>query len=142
SDYLNINQRFLSDSFSQEKIKLLNKIKGSYQKAPYFKEVYPLIEDTLNTGETNLFDFIYSSLVKLKEFLDIETKFIKSSKLNIDVEQYKAEEKVLAICNTLGAATYINPIGGIDLYSRENFKKHNIDLLFVKSKDVVYPQFK
>src|SRR5690606_18130129 len=61
SDYLNINQRFLSDDFDGEKKKLLNKFKGAYNKAPYFKEIFPLLQEIINDDSNNLFDYIYHS---------------------------------------------------------------------------------
>lgn len=39
---------------------------------------------------------------------------------------------------------YINPIGGIDLYSQEDFKRENIELrfLYTRIEDIEYKQFK
>ena len=141
SDFLNVNERFLSDDFQNEKRKLLNKIRGAYAKAPFFKSTFPLVEDIINCEERNLFDFIYFSILKLCEYLEISTKIIKSSDLNFDIEQYKGEEKVLAICKRLNAKAYINPIGGTELYNKNNFKSDEIELLFIRSKDIHYKQF-
>lgn len=141
SDYLNVNQRFLSDDFDGEKKKLLNKIRGSYLRAPNFSTVFPLIETLVNCEEKNLFDYIYFSIRSLKDFLNISTELIRSSTLEIDIEQYKSEEKVLAISESLGASTYINPIGGLALYNRGCFEKKGVELLFIKSNDIAYAQF-
>ena len=53
----------------------------------------------------------------------------------------KAQDKVLALCEALGAATYINPIGGVDLYSRSEFADRGVDLRFLEMLPVEYPQF-
>src|SRR5690554_1896093 len=84
SDYLNVNERFLSDGFSNEKIKILNKLKGAYFKAPFFNEVFPIVEEVFDYQETNLFDFVYNSIQITRSFLEIDCKILKSSKLGFD----------------------------------------------------------
>lgn len=140
SDYLFVNDRFLSDSWSLERKKILNKIKEAYRKAPHFSEVYALIEKIILFEENNLFGFILNSLNQIKIFLGIQTSFIISSEINID-HSMKAEKKVIEICRAMKSRTYINPIGGIGMYEKENFKKDGIDLFFLKTDDITYSQF-
>ena len=125
SDFLNIDQRFLSDNFEKDKVKLLSKIKGAYQKSPQFSKVFPVIEDIFKYDNTNLFQFIYNSLEVLKDFLNIDTKFIKSSEVDID-HNLKSQDKVIAFSQALNADTYINPEGGKELYSEEVFNYNTI----------------
>lgn len=139
SDYLNIDQRYLSTSFFSEKGKMLVKIRENYRNAACYVEVYQLLEDILNFGDANLFQFVFNSLKSVCKHLDIDTEFIVSSILPID-HMLKAEEKVLAICKQLDADTYVNPIGGLELYSKEKFNGNNIDLHFLKSNSIVYNQ--
>lgn len=140
SDFLCVNQRFLSDNLANEKIKLKNQIKSSYLKAPYFNEVFQLFENIVDNNEDNLFEFIYYSIQNLCLYLEIETKIIKSSTLTID-HSLKGREKVKAICQQIQANTYINPIGGMDLYDKSDFKRDGIDLYFIKSDNIEYKQF-
>jgi len=140
SDYLNVDQRTLADTFRMEKNNLLRKIAGAYKKAPYFEIAFPLIEAIIQQQQENLFEFIHQSLISVCAYLDIETKFIISSSITIDHE-LRSQDKVLAICAALNATQYINPIGGIELYSKEAFKQRNIDLRFIKSSPIEYNQF-
>lgn len=140
SDYLNVDQRRLSETFAADKIKLLRRVTESYRKAPEFSTVFPLLEKVINSEKDNLFEFIFYSLQIVCDYLDITTNFIKSSDIAID-HQLKAQDKVIAICKALGASQYINPIGGVELYSKEIFSQHQIDLSFIKSNAVEYPQF-
>src|SRR5690554_920249 len=142
SDYLNVNERYLSDSFSKEKSKILNKLKGAYFKAPFFNDVFPVVEKVFDYQETNLFDFIYNSLEIIKSFLEIECKLIKSSKLGFNIEEFKGQDKVIKICKYLDAKTYVNPIGGVELYARQDFEEQGIQLNFIKSESIEYIQFK
>ena len=140
SDFLDINRRELSDDCINEKSKILRKLKSSYSKAPQFENVFPVLTDIFNCASKNLFDFIFNSLQVLTDYLGIKTELIISSGVPVD-HGLKSQEKVLAICNSLGAEKYINPIGGLDLYSGHAFRTRGVDLLFIKSRDLKYPQF-
>jgi hypothetical protein len=140
SDFLMINQRYLSDNWSKDKKKMLNTFNEAYRKAPFFKETFILIEDSLNYSNMNLFDFLYETIKRICEHLNIETKIIVSSTLDFD-NNLKSADKVLNICKILKANEYINPIGGVELYNKVFFKNKDIALHFLKAKNVVYKQF-
>lgn len=140
SDYLNVDERYISDIFEKEKNKLIGKIKNAYLKAPEFKDVFPFIQEILNYEEKNLFSYILNSLQEICKYLEIETEFIVSSTVEID-HSLRGQEKVIALCNKLNATCYINTIGGVDLYSKKNFKQKNTQLNFIESKSIEYLQF-
>jgi hypothetical protein len=73
--------------------------------------------------------------------LDISTEIVISSSVQID-HDLKGQDKVLALCKQLDASTYINAIGGQELYSPAVFSENNIKLKFLRTKPVSYPQFK
>ncbi|HEV7780587.1 MAG TPA: WbqC family protein [Chitinophagaceae bacterium] len=141
SDFLNIDQRNLADTFPQDRIKLIRKITEAYRKAPYFDLAFPLVNAIINTEEINLFRFIYRSVVQVCEYAGIKTDIVISSTVNID-HQLRNQDKVMALCQALGADIYINPVGGVELYSKETFKEKNIGLKFIQSTPVEYPQLK
>lgn len=141
SDYLNVVDRKLSDSFTEEKTKLLRKISGAYTKAPFFSEVFPVIESIFERKADNLFHFIHQALLDTCNLLDIKTEIIVSSAVDID-HRLKSQEKVLAICKTLQATQYFNPIGGVELYDKEDFNANHIQLNFLQADAMEYPQLK
>ena len=140
SDYLTVINRNLSDDKLKKIKKILNQIESTYRKAPYFKEVLPVIKSIFINEETNLFKYIYFSLRTILDFLNIETKIIVASEININ-HSLKSQEKVLAICEALNATKYINTIGGTELYSKESFEDKNIKLSFIQSNSIIYNQF-
>lgn len=140
SDYLNVVERELSDSWIKDKNKMINLIKSSYSKAPYFKETFNIILQCLNNSERNLFKFIYDSVILINKYLEIKTSIVISSIINID-HTLKSQEKVLSICKSQNADVYINTIGGVELYDREIFKQNGIKLNFIKSNTIQYKQF-
>ncbi len=140
SDYLNVSGRQLADSFTEEKTRMLRKINAAYKNAPEYANVFPLLNDCINYEEKNLFLYIYHALRQICSYLQIGTEFIVSSSIPIN-HDLRSEEKVLAICKATAADTYINPPGGMGLYSTENFKHNGIILQFIQPHPGDYVQF-
>ncbi|HRU63915.1 MAG TPA: WbqC family protein, partial [Paludibacteraceae bacterium] len=121
--------------------KLLKTIYYSYNKAPYFESVFPIIKNILNYEDKNLSKFIGNSIIKICNYLKIDTEIHYSSALEKDNE-LKAQDKIIHICKLLNADTYINAIGGQKLYDKKVFNDSHIDLKFIKSNLTPYTQFK
>lgn len=141
SDFLPVVDRQLSMDSQKENSKTLRIIQVNYKKAPYFDTVYPLIESCFQFESQNLFDYILNSINIICDYLDIKTKITISSSIKID-HSLKAEKKVIQICKAQNASTYINPIGGTELYSFDEFRDNHIDLNFIKAKSITYNQFR
>ena len=138
SDDLDVCDRELAVDFNRDKI--LNQLSGAYRRAPYFAQTFPLIEQVVRYGEGNLFKFIHHSIAKTCEHLGVTAKIRISSDIPID-HGLKNQDKVIALCEALGAKTYINTIGGIELYSKEEFQSRDIELKFIKPNPYEYAQF-
>ena len=136
---LDIRYREVAPDFNKKK--LLNTVAETYMKAPFFHYAYSLFENLILFEDKNLFNFIFNSIKEICNFLFIKTEIIISSSIRID-HSLKAQDKVLAVCKELGADTYINPIGGTELYSKYSFKENSIDLKFLKTDPIEYNQFK
>jgi hypothetical protein len=137
SDYLNVCERELAADFNRDK--LLNQIKGAYRRAPYFARTFPLVEQIVQHEDANLFRFLHHSIVKTCEHLGIKTEIRISSGIAID-HDLKNQDKVIALCEAIGANTYVNATGGMRLYSKEMFREKCIELKFIKSKPFEYAQ--
>lgn len=141
SDFLNVDQRFLADNFSQEKVKMLNKLQNNYRKAPFYEETYPIIKNIMDYPSDNLFEFILNSISKVKSHLGIDTPLIISSKLPVNHE-LKGKEKVVELVKVSQGSDYINPIGGLELYDKNEFAEKQIKLSFIKTNNFHYQQLK
>ena len=139
SDHLDICQRELAASFDRGK--LLNRFVGAYRRAPYFRITYPLLEEIVQYEDPNLFRFLHHSLVKTCQHLGIQTKIETSSSISVDHVNLRSQDKVIALCETVGASTYVNTIGGRELYSTDIFQDRGISLKFIQSKSFQYEQF-
>jgi hypothetical protein len=140
SDYLDIRDRYLSDNFDGEAKKILRRCEAAYRKAPYFKEGYEVLQECLTYDDKNLFNFIFHSIEVVKNYLNIDTELVVSSQIDIE-HSLRSAEKVKAICKSLSASNYVNPIGGISLYDKKDFDENNISLRFLQSQETVYQQF-
>lgn len=138
SDYLDVCERELAADFNRDK--LLNQIKNAYRRAPYFAQTFPLIEQIVRYEEANLFRYLHHSISRTCEHLGITTEIRVSSGIAID-HDLKNQDKVLALCEAVGASTYVNAIGGMELYSKEVFQEKGVKLKFIQSKPFEYSQF-
>ena len=120
--------------------KLLRTIKQNYSKAPFYKDVFPALEEILNNEEKELCKFLGFSLVKIAKYLNINTKFLYSSDIKND-KTFKAQDRLIEMSKILNATGYINSIGGIELYDKEVFSQNDINLSFLKTHEISYKQF-
>jgi hypothetical protein len=134
-----INEISVDDS--NWKADLVKTITLSYKKAPFFQDAFPVIEDIISFDEKNLAKFLTHAIRKICSYLLIETNIVVSSEIEKD-NTLKAQEKIIEICRKTDTTHYINAIGGMELYDKNDFSKYNINLQFIKSKPIIYPQFK
>lgn len=139
SDTLDVAERELSPDFERDK--LIRQLQGAYRKAPHYTENFPVIEDIIKNPEQNLSEYISASIHKLCEYLGIGTKLTASSEVAIDHQSLKGQDKVMAICHALDATSYLNPIGGLELYDKSTFEKSGLELSFLRSQVLPYQQF-
>lgn len=131
---------FEIDKNPDNRRKIINQIRGSYSKSPFFKEVFPIIENIINNDEKNISKYILKSLIEINRYLNIQTPIYMSSGIK-KKEELKAQDRVLDICKNMSGTTYVNPIGGTSLYDKNEFKINGIDLFFIKTREIKYKQF-
>jgi len=133
-----INELLIADD-GKWKNKLLKTIRAAYIKTPMFNMVFPIIENMIRHENPKLSEYLYYSILKLCEYLNINTQIIDSS-AKYNTAHLKGQEKIIDICLKEKATHYFNLIGGVDLYNTNDFAKHNIQLFFLKSNNVIYDQ--
>ena len=118
---------------------LLKTIKESYSKAPFFESVLPIVELVINQHEKNLAKYLVFSIKEVCKYLCIDTEIIISSEIS-KCNELKGQDRILDICKLLSTDQYINAIGGRSLYSIQDFDLSGIELKFLKTLDIRYPQ--
>ncbi len=138
SDSLDVSERALAAEFQRDK--LLNQWRGAYVKAPNFSAVFPMLERAVRHPDNNLFAYLAHALACTCEHLGLNTPVRVSSSIEID-HGLKGQDKVIALAKAVGASSYLNAIGGLDLYAREAFQSHGLQLQFIRSRPFEYAQF-
>ncbi len=129
------NEIEIGDDFK----KMTKTLQLNYSKSPYFEEIMRLMNNIFSFPDKQLALFIANSFKEILAYLSINTEILISSDLHKDCS-LKGKNKVLQICQILGADTYYNAIGGRDLYSKEEFMEQGINLYFVETQEKKYPQ--
>lgn len=122
--------------------KILKTLMHTYKKAPYFDEVFPMLESILLNDEKNLAKYLGNSLETVADYLGIETRFIYESDLNVDPSLKLQTDIIPVICKMFNADHFINAIGGQELYTKEGFLEKGLKLNFLQMGEIEYKQFK
>jgi WbqC-like protein family len=138
SDYLDIRDRHLAPGFDPGR--LTRQFEGAYRGAPWFTETMGLVERILACPDRNLFVFLESSIRATCDHLGIGTPIERSSAIPIDPD-LRREQRVLALCRQIGAATYVNAPGGVGLYDPDDFTASGVELRYLQPRPFTYRQF-
>ncbi len=145
--------------------KMLTTIRTAYGKAPYFNDVYPVIERTLlavvqpRLRETassafpifpatvaemspapSIADVAIASVLNICEYLGIKRVFKRSS-VEYDNRELKKADRLIDICHQEGITHYVNASGGKAIYTKEYYAEKGIELDFHNARRYEYPQF-
>lgn len=119
----------------------LGKIEETYRKAPYFKEMQEKLTWALSLSNTNLLCCLNYSLINwFRSEFGIETKLIRSSKLNPHGDQC-GSDLILALCQEVGATTYLSGKLGRNYLNEEDFQQAGIELIYQNYTEPEYPHF-
>lgn len=141
SSFNNINLTIINEKLYMLWVnKFLNTIRYNYQKAPYYSAVFPLLQKAFQDDEKHISTIAIKSLKLVCDYLQIFTVFELSS-MKYENQHLSSQNRVLDICTKEHASNYINPIGGVDLYSQKAFLEKNIILNFIKPLKTEYVQF-
>lgn len=119
--------------------KLLKTIRQNYAQAPQFGAAYPVIEEALALPEANLARFLERGLQLVCGYLGLQPGWHCSSGMEKEAG-LRGQDKVLALCEALGASHYINLPGGQALYDRAEFARRGITLSFIRPRPIAYRQ--
>lgn len=119
--------------------KLVKMIANTYRRSPFFSEVFPIIEKLIRHDQDNLASYLAHQLQTLSAFMGIDTEWVISSR-RYGNDTLSGQARVLDICKTEGATSYINLPGGRSLYDPKVFHEASIDLRFIATQTIPYPQ--
>lgn len=120
--------------------KLLDSIRFSYSKSPYFNNIYPLIESIFITETDSSISSMAARSIKLiSDYIGLNTQF-KESSVSYENTELSAVERVLDICKKECASEYFNLPGGSALYDTSLFERNGVKLSFITPNLTPYTQ--
>ncbi|MEX0966933.1 MAG: WbqC family protein [Bacteroidia bacterium] len=128
--------------YSHWKLKFLLTLKMQYSQAPYYSEVYDLVQKVIDPPPVSIAALAGKSVVAVADYLGLEIPVSHSSDNRYGNHDLKAEKRVLDICRQEGADEYVNNAGGIKLYSPAIFQEAGITLHFLHPRLLTYAQQK
>jgi predicted nuclease of restriction endonuclease-like (RecB) superfamily len=124
------NKKIKELCYSADVKKVLVSIQQAYSKAPYFKEVYSLIEKVLEDKNRSISEICRQSYIAIFNYLGIKKNFVKSSDLEYN-RANRPEERLVELTKYFDSNKYVNAIGGKELYCKDYFKNNGIELSFI-----------
>ncbi len=118
--------------------KHLNAVRGTYGRAPFFKTVFPTLEEALaSPGRPILSDLNIALIEWLNGLLGITTPCLRSSGLGA---LGKREEKLLNICKAVEAYSYLANNATAAYVGADYFETHGIGFSTQDYQHPAYPQ--
>ena len=117
---------------------LLKKLRISYSRAPFYTNTFTVVRKVLSTESNLISDISLQSIIEVCRYIGLEREFGKSSP---DIPG-KGEEKIIGLCRSESATSYINLPGGEGIYSKEKFRENSIGLRFLQPVIEEYVQFR
>ncbi len=112
----------------------------AYGRSPHYAQVRRLLAPLFERAESNLAAFLRQTLSAVAGYLGIGTPVGLTSEIPL-ADGPRGQERILEYCRAVGAAEYVNPNGGRDLYDREAFERRGVRLHFLQHELPAYPQF-
>lgn len=119
--------------------KIVRTIAQAYAKAPYFNDVFPMIESVFNQENRNITHINSLSIQVVFEYLNINKKMLIASQIDYDRTKERAD-RLIEFSKIYGCDHYINSPGGKALYDKSYFAKQNVKLNFIETKIQPYTQ--
>lgn len=122
--------------------KHLKSFEQYYRKAPFFADAMTLYEPILKGHGPKLCDLNVALISTIADRLGFTGKRLRSS----DIAEKSADrrDRLVDICRTLGADTYLSPAGAAGYLSEDGgeaqFAAHGLTLLYQRYEHPVYPQ--
>lgn len=113
------------------------KISEAYDNSNYFLNYKDYFRNLYKKEWKMLFDLNLETIKKTIEWLGIKIEIIKESELNING---KATERLVDVCKSLNADTYISGIGGKGYLNEKLFEERKIGLRYQNYKPIPYKQ--
>lgn len=122
------------------KTSIVGKLSHYKKKSPYFNIVNDLVIEVFDAAvDDSLVHLNVHALSVVCRYLNIPFDYQICSELNLPLpDDLGPGQWAPEICSLLGATSYLNPIGGRELFNRADFLSLGVSLNFIDVKEFVY----
>ncbi len=119
---------------------LAAKVALNYRQAPFFGEVFPVVEALLTNPEPNLAEYNVHAVLTLSERMGFSRdRFVRSSSLSCAGEV--STDRLVKIVGEVGGQAYLYGGGAVDYQDNDKFGKAGLDVMAQNFVYPAYPQF-
>ena len=118
--------------------KHLQAMVSNYGKAPYFSDIMKALQPLYESSWPNLAELNIAATEQLCNLLEIRPqKMLRSSQMTLRQEP---NDRLIDICKSVGADTYLAGAGGGQYMNLERFAEQGVKVIFQNFHHPVYPQ--
>ncbi|MGK4360943.1 WbqC family protein [Ectopseudomonas chengduensis] len=132
------NRRIDEHRFTGAFDTFLAQVRHAYHRAPFFAEVFALVEAVCRAPELNVAVKNAASVQAVFDYLGVPLASRFASALPVTVA--RGEQRILDLCQHFGAHTYHNASGGQMLYDGQRFAARGVRLRFLRNRFAEYGQ--
>lgn len=111
------------------------------KRAPYFADVMKLLRRCFDLKTNSIVELNLHCLQIICESLEIDLDVVRFETIERDVEPAgRAGEWAVNVSRVMNAKSYLNPIGGREIFDTQDFSKHGIELAFIQNQLTSYCQ--
>ena len=116
---------------------LLKTLSINYKKAPYFNEVFSLVESIISNHHLRLSELNEAFINAFAERFGLRCKILRGKDLELAEHRM---DRIIEMCNKLGANTYYSGIGGKAYNQDEKYVENGISLVYSDYEPIRYKQ--
>lgn len=122
--------------------KILAQIQHYKKKSPYYFATLKVLNEIFSKEYDDIVSFNHASLLKVCEYLGINTQMDIFSDMHLEIEPVNApDEWALNICKAIdGTTEYWNPIGGTSFFDKTKYEKAGLNIQFQQMNLEPYDQ--
>lgn len=109
----------------------------SYSNSDYFHLYRDYLEEVYSSDWTDLVSLNLETLRATMGWLGVNVRVIQESELNVSS---KSTQRLVDICEQIGADTYVSGKGGRDYMDEALFASRGLGLVYAKYESIIYPQ--
>lgn len=121
--------------------KLLRQLEHYKKRSPFYSQTIEVIKKAIDIETDSIVELNKNILIKTCRYIGMPLVVDVFSEMNLQIEPVTHPgEWALNIIKALQGAEYINPIGGVDIFKREQFDSAGIALNFLGNNLMPYSQ--